>query len=373
MTISIKSSTSKSGSPVGAAKFFPIAESTFTNPLITIDDRVFLRSGVMLQNESANYPEAYAVCGAPGRVWNAAASVPPAITATPQVGAYGNGVFVIAQSTTGIVRTVDGVNFASSTVATSVSIVTFGKGLFVATSSGLSNAFYTSPDGINWTSRTFSASFTISNLTFGGGLFVITETTNSWTSTDGINWTKTTGAFATAPGSRTLVYGGGLFTVAYTYGSYFSSTDGVTWTARTFPAIASQYYLRMYYANNIWVGITTSLYTADPAYLWTSTDGITWSFKTSSAFNSYNPLNTCLYSGGLYYLYNYRSLGMWVTKDFVTYVNKPVNLGASTPLVIQGDNLILGFNTSTPVISPALIGFPSQTISGPAVKYMRIK
>ena len=50
--------------------------------------------------------------------------------------------------------------------------MTFGNGLFVAVASSGTSRVMTSPDGINWTSRTAAESNCWTSVTYGNGLFV---------------------------------------------------------------------------------------------------------------------------------------------------------------------------------------------------------
>jgi len=91
----------------------------------------------------------------------------------------------------------------------------------------------TSPDGINWTSRSAS-SINWKSVTYGNGLFVAVSSTTTtarvMTSSDGITWTnRTTSSNINWSG---VAYGNGQF-VAVAPNSVMTSPDGITWTARS--------------------------------------------------------------------------------------------------------------------------------------------
>lgn len=82
---------------------------------------------------------------------------------------------------------------AATEVFTSVA---YGNGIYVATSSGTGNKFYSSSDGITWTPRgltTFNAMYAIA---YGAGRFwALGVNGTGYMSTDGINWTAATISF----------------------------------------------------------------------------------------------------------------------------------------------------------------------------------
>jgi hypothetical protein len=93
--------------------------------------------------------------------------------------AYGNNRFVAVSSTSGAIAaySLDGITWTASTLPTTAvwTKVTYGQGVFLAVST--TTAAATSPDGVNWTTRTTStAASGFSAITFGNrnryGLFV---------------------------------------------------------------------------------------------------------------------------------------------------------------------------------------------------------
>jgi len=172
--------------------------------------------------------------------------------------------------------------------------ITFGNGIYVAVGyDGILNA---------------------SNTAYGGIIV---------TSNDGINWERV----ATSVDDSEffdITYGNGIFVASYGNGGILTSTDGITWTARS--SGVSYRIEDLSYLNNEFIGLC-SLY---PNII-TSTDGITWSLQTII-----EPLKEIAYGNGKYvavgthyavnprtrkweyYHYSYTSsdLNTWTSQDF---------------------------------------------------------
>jgi hypothetical protein len=74
---------------------------------------------------------------------------------------------------------------------------------------------------------------TINGVTYGNGLYVaVGESGQLTTSTDGITWTARTSGFDST-NILGVTYGNGLFVAVGVGGKLTTSTDGITWTART--------------------------------------------------------------------------------------------------------------------------------------------
>jgi hypothetical protein len=188
---------------------------------------------------------------------------------------FGNGIFVSVGGVLGaqIFTSLDGLNWISRTPAVSASWtnVHYANGLWVAIAlnSYTSGAIMTSPDGITWTLRTMPASVGgLSGITYGKGVWVATTIATPATfiiSYDGINWSDLNTGF----GSYTIFYQNGIFTTGYHY-----STDGINWVATGanlspreitygngyFIAVIESGVNRIYYSINgiNWTGIPVS-------------------------------------------------------------------------------------------------------------------
>jgi len=173
---------------------------------------------------------------------------------------YGNGLYVLGardNTQTTILTSPDAITWTSRSTPTSLNLgwsdITYGAGLYVvltrAAGSGATNNVITSPDGITWTARTtpVAAGGTgngWTHVTFGNGIFVATSLSGSstavvMTSTDGINWTARTGISSTGGLGRPDYVNGiwcSFFQNATSTNAVITSPDGITWTTQTTPA-----------------------------------------------------------------------------------------------------------------------------------------
>jgi hypothetical protein len=130
--------------------------------------------------------------------------------------------------------------------------VAYGAGLFVAVG-GSTTQYLTSPDGINWTVRSYTTTSTVSSIVYGGGQFVLVTTgTTVLTSPDGLAWTTRTGN----NNSWAQVIYANSYYVAIAANQIQYSTNGITWTLVSFPT--SSGYISIAYGNGKWVALTNS-------------------------------------------------------------------------------------------------------------------
>lgn len=179
----------------------------------------------------------------------------------------------------------DGITWESQTnpVDNTWNGITYGNGLFVATSSsGTGNRAMTSPDGVNWTIRTSAADNPWVDVAYGDGIFVAVSNsgaTRVMTSYDGITWT-----LRVPPGISgwtSIVYGNGLFVAVgsnATLNDCMTSPDGITWTIQTVPLARS--WQSVTYGNGLYVAVAA---TGTGDRVMTSPDGVTWTSRTSAA------------------------------------------------------------------------------------------
>ena len=243
---------------------------------------------------------------------------------------YGNGTFVaVASSGSGnrVMTSTDGDSWVSQNSASDSNWqgITYADGQFVAVGS---NAVMTSPDGIQWTSKSVPTG-EWQAITNCGGLFVATATWGSgyvMTSTDGSEWTLRTPAYGWShdavacsaevprfvsvsqygrawssavgitnwtiqnPGAivdiRTVAFGNGRFTwLEYStnsgnrYGGY--STNGVNWSAGLVPSNQWKY---ITYGGDKFVAVAEGGLNSRVAY---SSDGANWTLGSGAPINSW--------------------------------------------------------------------------------------
>jgi hypothetical protein len=144
----------------------------------------------------------------------------------------------VAVGGTNVVRSTDGVTWTPSVsaTATNLSVVTFGKDLFVG--AGLHGTIQTSTNGDVWTMRTNGTTRALLGITYGNGRFVIVGNAGVMlASDDGITWTSVNlglidilRGVAFAVGTFVAV---GDASLATGFSTILTSPDGLVWTNRT--------------------------------------------------------------------------------------------------------------------------------------------
>ena len=181
--------------------------------------------------------------------------------------AYGNGQFVACSASgstnTEIMSSSDGINWSARTApnVTSLSDITYGNGLFVIVASTASTTdILTSPDGVTWTPRVAPVANTWQNVTYGNGRFVAVSSNGTganqiMTSVDGITWVSANSSPITN-GWIGVTYGKGLFVAVASTGSpgvnqVITSPDGLNWTQRIAPSYST--WDAIAYGNGVFV------------------------------------------------------------------------------------------------------------------------
>jgi len=130
-------------------------------------------------------------------------------------------------------------------------------------------------DGTTWTARSATEANFWSSVTFGNGTFVAVSTNGTnrvMTSTDGITWTA-----RSVPASTwtSVTYGNGLFVAVAGSGTdrIMTSPDGVTWTPR---GSSTDSWTGITFGNNTFVAVASM----GTNRVMTSTDGITWTNRS---------------------------------------------------------------------------------------------
>jgi len=169
--------------------------------------------------------------------------------------------------------------------------VFYGGNLFIL-NDDFSGVFYTSTDGINWTSRAVSTSFRyMYDFAYGNGIYVATGQNESvqgagqpikmFYSSDGITW-NLTNTIPGWPNQWVVTFGNNKFVAAKggTCGtsciSY--SSDGINWSLATTPNLGSGPIIN--FTDIIYTGTTFYAVSGGGAVL-TSSDGVTWTYQTT--------------------------------------------------------------------------------------------
>lgn len=188
--------------------------------------------------------------------------------------AYGSGTYV-AVGNNAIVTSPDAINWTSRTVPSgNWTSIAYGNGVFVATSSTARTNCARSTDGITWTTPTLPASAGCANVCFGNGLFVaMTTVGNVFISLDGNNWSSVSmGATLTC---YAVMYAAGQFIgIGYSSRTTVTSPDGTNWTVNTTALPSSTSWVGIAYGNGMFVATSATTIAAS------SPDGVTWTTRT---------------------------------------------------------------------------------------------
>jgi hypothetical protein len=172
---------------------------------------------------------------------------------------FANGLFVAVGNTNAIMRSTDGINWASSFTSNSSTwfSVTYGNGLWVAVASqSVTGAIYTSPDAINWTTRDSPILAEWQGVTYGNGIFVAVAISGSRTiySSDGITWNQSSPVNLPF---KSVAFGNGYFVaVTGTNANSAYSENGINWTLK--PNAANNEWNSVEFANNRFVAVSES-------------------------------------------------------------------------------------------------------------------
>ena len=278
----------------------------------------------------SSYPTLGALYTTPVAAYAATGITPPTVSNIGSSMAYGNGVWVVAAPASisgGVLTSVDGVNWVKKPVPIAITQVAYGNGRFVgytANGSALTTAY--SLDGFNWvqggntTVGLFNLSYangaffiyrdgagggTINistnglvwnsvtsgtipetHMAYGNGTIVVSasQTFNAvgYSKDGGLTWTNQTVA-----GGQGLAFGNGIFVKMPASGAtaYATSPDGITWTARTFPA-ALNWTLGscITFGNGVFLAVSATSGTT--AY--SSPDGINWTLRALPSSRVWN-------------------------------------------------------------------------------------
>lgn len=223
----------------------------------------------------------------------------PSLTGSTWTGStFANGLFVIVSSSNGsqlVATSPDGINWTRRNTPNEGGDfgnwvdVTFGNGTFVAVAqAGSFDKIMTSPDAITtWVRQTPSVIGTWKGITFGNGVFVaVSNNASVMTSPDGINWTTRTGSNQFW---RAVTFGNGLFVAVASTGilnRVQTSPDGITWTNRT--TIEDNTWSDITFGDNLFVAVSSD----GTNRVMTSPDGITWTAQTAAEQNDWRGVDS---------------------------------------------------------------------------------
>jgi hypothetical protein len=256
---------------------------------------------------------------------------------------YGEGTFVAVTQFGGVMySTDDGTSWTTALSNSDPKLdtsngIAYGNGRFVAVSSGISNFFTYSDDGITWaTTSTPTIGVSWQSISYLNGRFLATNWEYSdglYYSTDGITWSNSGVSWDYSPtgclSATDIAYGNGRY-VAVCYDNAIAtanvavSTDGLTWTNYT--TAEDNAWGSITYGNGYFVMMADDG-TSRLAY---STDGINWTLvNVGSATDVW--ANCTAFGAG-----KFVSAGLANANQGILYFD--AGLGLDTPLTFFVDN-----------------------------------
>ncbi len=205
---------------------------------------------------------------------------------------YGTNFVAVSTGTNNAaVTSPDGVTWTLRSLPSSNSwtALKFNNGTYLTAVGGNTVAATSTDAGATWQARTLPATMTIGyySLAAGAGLFVylVSNTTSYYTSANGISWTSRTLPFIPSG----VIYANGVFMAWGQSGTFCAtSPDGITWTQYALPMTGSSNYFSIAGGGGQFLLRTQSLTT-----YYTSVDGSKWTARpgpqldTSSAKMAY--------------------------------------------------------------------------------------
>lgn len=288
-------------------------------PLLTLDSKVYLKSGNLIFDEETNYPEAYAAFATvnTGNVYNwLTTDIPVNIN----YACYGNGIYLCMawNGSKGLGWSSDGINWtALSGPFTDPNQICFFNGYFYITGSNTGEStgnvnprIYRCDDPRSnaWvlvcSSVPANGYIPFNEIAAGNGIlvavssYVASNTNNYVTSTDGVTWTRRSTSLIEVP--KTLVFVNGYFLCTGINGNMNAnlamySATGTTWTnwsaLKTALGASSRFNVEFAYGAGIWVAVDSYGY----IYTATSVAG-TWTQRLSTGGPS-TGFNSVTYDG----------------------------------------------------------------------------
>lgn len=209
----------------------------------------------------------------------------------------GTNTYILA-TTNAILRSSDGVNWtACSSNVLSIQNPAYARVKYVNNiffvygyEGGLSGAdwlVYSSDNGVTWTNTTNVFTYSVTDITYGGGFYVVTgQGGNLYYSTNLISWTSV----ATGASRLYDVIWNGTAFIAGAFNNYIVKiTPGTPWTSTTISLPSLTYTSGLFQANNVW--FTWNPSNGASVIFYTSTDGgNTWTLRNMGVSATVNSI-----------------------------------------------------------------------------------
>ncbi len=327
----------------------------------------------------------------------ASLTVTPSATTTTPNGASITLTAVVTNSTATPSWTLTGAGSLSATTGTTVQYIPPDSEIFdasatVTIAASLTGAATQSVSialtpiviaGLNWTNVAVTSIGTLQGVDYADGHYVaVSNQGGALASTDAATWTPVTvlssgvttdhfDATSIAHVGGTFVAAGSISSAPYTTstGAVATSTDGVTWTMASTPAVTTP--IHGLIGSTIFIGLGES------GHLYSSTDGHTWTALTP--ISGAQALNAGVFAAGKYvtvgdagYIADSSNGTTWVATQVVVVNGAGVNLHGvaynGTQFIAVGDNGLIvtsadGFSWSAPRTSVVAGALRSVAVS----------
>ena len=185
-----------------------------------------------------------------------------------------NGFHWVAGTEGGAYRSADGISWTTTSLASACSTPAWNGSVWVL--AGYYNSMYYSFDGATWFTSPQGYNNTVWQVAWGGDKFVAAAYQAVLYSYDGIYWTNL-GNILGGDHTYCVAYNGSYWVIGGRYGSsqIARSVDGINWVRYS----ASYDPMDFAWNGSIWVAATTNA-----TNMLTSTDGITWTARTNANY-----------------------------------------------------------------------------------------
>jgi len=268
-------------------------------------------------------------------------------------GAYGNGIFVVSDDSSGthkVLKTTDGLTATFYTPPSTTTLrglaygLINGVGTFVLSSYAVPSRVWLSTDGQTWTGPTATTLNSVHTIAYGNGVFIAgcitdTTTTNVGVSTNGTTWTSTQTVSNTL-GINKMAFGAmttgvNVFLGLHTNFLCRSVNNGSSWTTISIPNGAWTY---CEFGNDVFIAVGNE---ADSKISISRDGGLTWSPTITFGLK----LSNAIYVDNTWYIGSMTGFTLISKDNALTWEKK--NTGFNTFLFVYGNDKLLSYTADS--------------------------
>lgn len=373
------------GADIRVGECLFLADST--DVLLTLDNMTFLKSGSLIVDDAANYPDVFAQFGyTPSQRPYAWAALNGGPSTTVDDAMYNNGVWicvrhlsnglpVLLRSTDRTTWTTIGfTGFDNLTKYDAVTAIAAGGGKFVVACYIYDQSkviIYRSSDAITWATSSQSVSSEVRGFVYSGSTFALIDSgARIHTSPDGATWTLATSGVFSGTKKGFYVANGQILisglngTAALTY----QSTTYTSFTARTALSnllAASEYITGLAYGNGLYV-------------LTTSAGQIITSTNMTTSFTAVSGLSAGALKDVIYFNGEFLAIGAKFCTSFdgVNWISRPLVFPSNASGIRSDGSTNLLMITPTSLYLPlnkVVVGISAPVEQDGMKLYMRVK